>query len=292
MGYENIIHEGQIMCICWKVQGERKVHELRWEEAEGEPIGVSDALMVAEFQKVIEEADELVAQFGDNFDLPWYNGRHLVHGLPPIPKVKTVDTYKMGKRHFRLNCHKLDYLASLLFDEHKIKTTFEWWRRCHPLTNPDPENRERWLDKMVRYCKRDVRLLEKVWNKLAMYDPPITHAAVFATGDNTLRWMCPHCASSDVKTSKTRATAKGTVQRQMKCRSCNRYYVIADTVHKHYLKAKLEEKLRGEIRIRFRDHLLRCHFHRRHGSRNADAEGQDREAAPRADRGVAADRDG
>jgi hypothetical protein len=233
MNHEYIIHEGQIMCICWKVQGEREVHELRWEEAEGDPIGVSDALMVAEFQTVIEEADELVAQFGDNFDLPWYNGRHLVHGLPPVAFTKTADTYKMGKRHFRLNCHKLDYLAALLFNEHKTKTTYEWWRRCHPLTNPDPENRERWLDKMVRYCKRDVRLLEKVWNKLAMYDPPGTHAGVFTRGDQ-FKWSCPRCSSIAVSKSKTRATAKGTIQHQMQCKSCGGYYVISNSAFKKY----------------------------------------------------------
>jgi hypothetical protein len=234
LGHDNIIHEGQIMCICWKEQGKKKVHSLTWDPDSASPIGVTDLYMVAEFKKVIDEADELVAQFGDNFDLPWYNARHLVHGLPPVNSAKTADTYKMGKRHLRLNCHKLDYLASLLFGEHKIKTTFEWWRNCHPLTNPDPDSRAKWLAKMVRYCKKDVVLLERVWEYLAMYDPPGTHAGVFLRGDQFYKWTCPRCASESVIKSKTRVTAKGTIQHQMKCKECGGYYVISNADFRRY----------------------------------------------------------
>lgn len=229
LGMDHIIHEGQIMCICWKEQGEKKVHHLQWN-------GKTDKSVVAEFKKVIEEADELVAQFGDNFDLPWYNGRHLIHGLPPVASAKTADTYKMASRHFRLNCFKLDYLASLLFGERKIKTTFEWWRRCHPVTNPDEADRAKWLAKMVKYCKKDVVLLEKVWEKLAMYDPPGTHQGVYQRGDQFYKWTCPRCASAHVIKSKTRVTAKGTIQHQMKCKEkgCGGYYVISNADFRRY----------------------------------------------------------
>ena len=57
----------------------------------------------------------MVAQNGDFFDMRWYNGRHLIHGLEPIPWGKTVDTYKIAKRYFNLNSYRLDYLGKLLF---------------------------------------------------------------------------------------------------------------------------------------------------------------------------------
>jgi len=227
LSMDNVIHEGQIMCICWKEQGKKKVHHLQWN-------GETDKSVVAEFKKIIDEADELVAQFGDNFDLPWYNGRHLIHGLPPVAFAKTADTYKMASRHFRLNCFKLDYLASLLFNERKVKTTFEWWRRCHPVTNPDEADRAKWLAKMVRYCKKDVVLLEKVWGKLAMYDPPGTHQGVYQRSDQSYKWTCPRCASDRVSKSKTRVTAKGTIQHQMKCKDCGGYYVISNADFRRY----------------------------------------------------------
>jgi hypothetical protein len=229
--HDNIIHEGQIMCICWKWQDKKNVNALRWLD-DGKLL--TDRFMVKEFEKVIHEADELVAHYGDGFDLKWFNARHLFHNLAPIPASKTADTYKMASRHFRLNCHKLDYIAGLLFGEHKIKTDFEWWRQCHPMTQPDRTARRTALDKMVRYCKKDVVLVEKVWGELAMYDPPGTHAGVFLRGDQFYKWTCPRCSSEAVFKSKTRVTAKGTIQHQMKCKECGGYYVISSRDFERY----------------------------------------------------------
>jgi hypothetical protein len=41
-----------------------------------------------------------------------------------------------------------------------------------------------------------------------------------------------------VQTSKTKTTAKGMVQYQMRCNDCGRYYTIAKNVHNWYLAAK------------------------------------------------------
>jgi hypothetical protein len=229
LDHDNIIQERAIICICWKWEGQKKVHSLTWDHGD-------DREMVRQFAEVIKEADELVAHNGDRFDLRWFNGRSLIHGLPPIPTAKTVDTLKMAIRHFYLNSNRLDYLGKILLGEGKIHTEFDMWKQI--VLNND----EAALRKMVRYCKKDVQLLERVWNKLRDYDAPKTHAAVQATGDRKNRWMCPHCGSGDVNKNKTRATAKGMVQHQMHCRCCGRYYSVADAVFSYYLRAKLEER--------------------------------------------------
>ena len=226
---DNIIQERAIMCICWKWEGEKKVHSLTWDDGD-------DKQMLKEFAKVIEEADELVAQNGDWFDIRWFNARCLIHNLPPVPKPKTVDTLKMLKKHFLLNSNRLDYVGKVLFGEGKIETNFGMWKDILL------ENSSTAMKKMVKYCKKDVTLLERIWQKLRDYDPPKTHAAVNMTGNVKDRWMCPHCGSTDVKKSKTRVTAKGMVQHQMNCRECGRYYSIANAVHGWYLKAKREER--------------------------------------------------
>ena len=229
--HETIIHERQIMCICWKWEGEKKVYELRWTD---NGILLNDKAMVRAFERTLFRADEVVAHNGDSFDIRWYNGRHIIHGLDPIPASKTVDTYKMAARHLNLNCHKLDYLAKILFGERKIKTDYEWWRECHPLTQPSRKKRKVGLDKMVRYCKKDVVLLERVWNRLRDFDPPASHAGVFLRGDQFYKWSCPHCASLSVIKAKTRVTAKGTIQHQMKCKDCGRYYVASNADFRRY----------------------------------------------------------
>jgi DNA polymerase elongation subunit (family B) len=221
----NIIQERAIICICYKWEHDKKIHSLTWECGD-------DRKMLEEFAKVVSEADEMVAHNGDNFDLRWFNARSLIHGLPPIPQTKTVDTLKIALKHFYLNSNRLDYLGKILFGEGKIKTEFDLWKRIVLL------NDESALREMVRYCKQDVVLLERVWERLRDYDTPKTHAAVLASGNRNDRWMCPHCGSDSVKKGKTRATAKGFVQHQMVCRNCGRYYSVMDQVFSLYLKAK------------------------------------------------------
>lgn len=138
----------------------------------------------------------------------------------------------MARKHFRLNSNKLDYLAKILFGQGKVKTDFDMWKSIS-LDN-DPKA----LDRMVKYCKKDVILLEHVWNKLRDYDAPKTHAAVLASGNSFDRWMCPHCGSDDVKKSKNRVSASGIKQHQMNCRTCGRYYSIPNNVFHWYLENK------------------------------------------------------
>lgn len=222
---ENIIQERAVICICYKWEGSKKVNHLTWNRGD-------DRDMIEEFMPVLNEADELVAHNGDRFDLRWYNGRHLIHGLDPVPIAKTVDTLKIAKRRFYLNSNKLDYLAKVLFGEGKIGTEFGLWKKI--LLENDPAA----MRSMVRYCKKDVVLLERVWERLSSYEVPASHAAVVATGDPKDRWMCPHCGCDDVYSNKRRTTAKGMVQHQMKCKGCDRYYTIANAVYGYYKKAK------------------------------------------------------
>jgi hypothetical protein len=225
LGHDNIIRERAIICICYKWEDQKQVHSLTWDDGD-------DRAMVEQFAKVIAEADEMVAHNGDKFDIRWFNGRNLIHGMPPVSPAKTVDTLKMAQRHFYLNSNRLDYLGKILLGEGKIHTDFGLWRDI--VLDNDPVA----MSKMVRYCKKDVELLERVWGRLRDYEPPKTHAAVLASGNCEDRWMCPHCGASNVKKSKTRATARGFVQHQMLCRDCDRYYSIADSVFNNYLREK------------------------------------------------------
>ena len=223
--HNSIISERAVICICYKWEGEKKTRYLVWDNGD-------DAEMLKEFAEVIKEADEMVAHNGDSFDLKWFNARNLINNLDPVPQPKTVDTLKIARKHLRLNSNRLDYLAKVLFGEGKIKTDFDMWRDI--TLNHD----QKALDKMVRYCKRDVVLLEKVWNKLRDYDAPKTHTAVLASGNPFDRWKCPHCGSAHVKKSKNMVTATGMRKHQMNCLDCYRYYSIADNVFAWYVTQK------------------------------------------------------
>lgn len=225
LDYHNIIQERAIICICWKWEGEKVVHALTWDAGD-------DKAMLEAFSEEVKLADEMVAHNGDNFDIKWFNSRRLVHDLEPLPPAKTIDTLKIARRHFNFNSNRLDYLGSLLLEEGKIKTEFDMWRQV--VLRNDAAS----LRKMVRYCKKDVVLLERVWQKLRDYEQAATHAGVLKTGIHYDRWTCPHCASANVSAQKKRATATGIVKYQMQCKDCGRYYQVARDVHAKYVRAK------------------------------------------------------
>ena len=226
ISHDNIIKERAIICICYKWEGQDTVHSIEWNKG-------CDKALLSHFMEVAKTADELVAHNGDNFDEKWIRTRCLVHGIECPPKLNSYDTLKKTRTHFRFNSNRLDYLGKILLREGKINTNFDLWKRIC-LDNEPSAMRE-----MVQYCKKDVELLERIWKKLAPYDTPKTHAGVFAGLD---RWTCPHCASENVKVSKTRPTPKGIVQKQMQCKDCHRYYTIANKVYKDYVVAKFPQE--------------------------------------------------
>lgn len=192
IGHDSIIEERKIITIAYKWAGDKRVHVLTWDKSR------DDYKMLKEFMSVANEADELIAHFGDAFDLPWFRTRILMQGLDPLPKYKTVDTKAWASKYFYFNSNKLDYLAKIFFNRGKIKTDYQMWKDITLL------NCQKALKKMADYNAEDVVLLEKVYDKLAPYCSPKSHAGVFAGLE---KWSCPRCASESVKKSKTRVTA-------------------------------------------------------------------------------------
>ena len=220
--HDAIIDERAVICICYKYEGNAKVHVLKWDENH------CDKKMLEEFAKIAAEADELVAHNGDRFDWPWFKTRCLFHGIDMFPFTRTVDTLKMAKK-FYFNSNKLDYLGKYLFNDGKDKTRWQMW------VDIIEKDCEKSMNKMIRYCQKDVRLLQKVWGKLAKFEQPKTHAGVLAGGD---KWSCGHCGSEDVVRNKKTITAKGTIQHLMRCTKCGKYHTISEKSYRDYKEAK------------------------------------------------------
>lgn len=217
---DNIIKERAIICICYKFAGAKKVHALTWDNG-------CDKKLLEDFSKVIASADELVAHNGDRFDLKWLNTRFLYHGLDPKPIERTVDTLKMAKQRFLFNSNRLNYISEFLQLGGKLDTSYDLW------TKIVLDGCETSMKKMVKYCKHDVALLEKVYDKLSDYCVPKTHVGVLTGLD---RWSCPHCASENVARDKKRVTATGMIRHSMECNDCKKFYTISDKVYRDYLK--------------------------------------------------------
>jgi hypothetical protein len=224
INHDAIISERKVICIGYKWEDDPKTHILRWDENQ------DDLLMLARFTAVANEADELVAHFGDRFDLPWFRTRCLIHGMDPLPPYKTVDTKAWASRNFYFNSNKLDYLGEVLGVGKKHKTDFSLWKDI--LMKKCPKA----MKTMCDYCERDVELLELVYKKLAPYVTSYkTHAGVFGGLD---KWTCPRTGSMNVRVNKRRVTKGGTVTYTMQNNETGAYFTISNTAYSAFLEAK------------------------------------------------------
>lgn len=223
---ENILKERAIVCVCYKWEGDRKVHSIEWDR------NMDDRAMLQALLPILNSADEIVMQNGDRFDLPWIKTRCIFHRLPTYPDYKTIDTLQWAKRNFLFNSNRLDYIAQFLGGKGKLHTKFDWWKEIVW------KNNRTMLAKMVAYCKRDVVELESVYHKLAAHVAPKSHVGVMHGLKN---WSCPHCGSEDVAGNGSRWTAMGVKQHRFQCRSCHRNYRVNGNVD----PAKIPDKKSG-----------------------------------------------
>src|SRR5690606_7200301 len=145
-----------IICASWKWQGDRKVESISVSPSNP----TNDKPVLQKLLEVMNEADAVVAHNGDKFDMRWIRARLAFHRLPPLPPVVQIDTKKIAKSAFYFNSNRLEYLARYLGLGSKVKTGgYGLWKKC---MNGDKTA----LEKMVRYNKHDVTLLEDVFDVL------------------------------------------------------------------------------------------------------------------------------
>ena len=156
--HDDIIQERAIICVCWKWEGEDKVHSLAWNKG-------NDKELCLKFSKIIDSADIVCTQNGDRFDIKWLRTRCLYHGIPISPKFNSIDTLKLARNSFYFNSNKLDYLGKFTGVGGKIETGYSLWKDILL------KNCKTSLTKMIDYCKVDVIRLEQVHQKLKPYVP-------------------------------------------------------------------------------------------------------------------------
>jgi DNA polymerase elongation subunit (family B) len=211
--YSNIIKERGIICICYKWEDDDNVHYLNWDSKQ------SDKAMLKKFIEVANTSDEMIAHNGDKFDLSWIRTRCLFHRIPMFPSYKTIDTLKVSRSKFKFNSNRLDYIAQFLGMGKKIKTEFSMWKDI--FINKDKKA----MEKMIKYCKMDVVLLEKVYKELSVHIESKTHYGVLFGQD---RGSCPECGSDDLQIAKRRTSATGLKKIQYICNTCNKYCTKSD----------------------------------------------------------------
>ena len=208
VSHDNVM-EGEftkIICIAYRWQHEKKVHALVWDM---EAQDCDD--IIEEFSKVVEEADVAIAHNGDSFDVKHINTQRLMSGKPPIAWPTTEDSLKQLRQVFWLASYKLDYITKTLLGEGKSPMRFQDW------IDIVEHKSEKALDKMVRYCKKDVSLLAEAYEIVQPYLKPRVSRALLTDG------KCPSCGDHHVHRRGT-ATLVGGRYPRFQCQACGHWF--------------------------------------------------------------------
>ncbi len=175
--------------------------------------------MLKDFIEVMHQADEIVGHNNNKFDTRWIRTRCIFHGISMMPEFKSLDTLRTSRKGFYFNSNRLDYISKYLGVGKKKETGgFGLWKGVMASEKPA-------LTKMVKYCKNDVVILEKVFNKLNPYTLSRTHVGVLKGLSNE---TCPECGGQHVQKRGISITATGGKKQRMQCQTatCGKYFSI------------------------------------------------------------------
>lgn len=149
-----------------------------------------DKTILEAFLPEWSNADYVVAHYS-RFDKPFIAARLMANGLPSLPPVNDICTYKLAKAHFgrSLNGNKLDHLGTILGVGRKIKTQADLWVKC---SAGDKDA----LQAMAEYNMQDVQLLNDVFRAML---PHVKSKLNFNLQTDEPILRCKQCGSDKLK---------------------------------------------------------------------------------------------
>lgn len=183
----DFIEHWYILCVGYKwLGGKTKVVALP--DFKGYKPHSKDEELVKFAWGLLDEADIVIAQNGDAFDIKKLNTRFMQYGLTPPSPYKTIDTLKIARK-FSFNSNKLDDLGRDLGLGRKLEHEgFPLWLKCR-------EGDMKAWKRMKSYNKQDVELLEQLYLKERPWIKNHPNLDAF----NHINTTCPRCGSKDIQ---------------------------------------------------------------------------------------------
>ena len=170
--------------------------------------GSDDKNLIKDLWKLLDEAEIVVAQNGDKFDIRKINTRFLHFKMSPPSPYRTVDTLKIARKHFAFNSNKLNDISQDLGEGEKFKHEgFGLWKGCMA------GDKRSW-DLMKKYNKQDVELLEKAYRRFLPFAANHPNMAVYSG-----EMSCSKCGSSRLQARGEIVNRTSQYQR-WQCMSC------------------------------------------------------------------------
>lgn len=218
--------ETTILCASWKFSGEmgvkntsihHKHKRLTYKSTRKDRRVVKDIinlLMLCADKNII-----VVGQNGDRFDLPKIRCRGIIHRLPPIPKLTTVDTLKESRK-LGFDYNRLDYKDRLLHGKGKVET--RGWPMWRDVVHRDSTHEQRLqaMKEMVHYCDGDILSLERDFNTLRPYMLAFPNMNLWQGS----QMHCPQCGGDNIIYRSKPRPVQTRLQRRMSCKDCGRWF--------------------------------------------------------------------
>ena len=205
VGVDQIIEPGRIICWAAKWHGKPGMHFANERGGAEKMFKAIHALM--------SDADAVVGYNSDSFDLAKLNGAFVQYSLPPVPPSASIDLYKTARK-LGYDSGKLAFVGPHLGIGDKVKHEgFRLWRLC--LDGDDAA----WK-RMRRYNEQDVRLLERLYNRLRPY---ISVHPFLGKPGKPAGEQCPRCRSMNTQSRGIRRTKAMIIQR-VQCLGCGGWF--------------------------------------------------------------------
>ena len=129
--------------------------------AEGGDLIKAEKKLLRDISIRLLDCDVWLTHYGTWFDRPFVNSRLLYHGLPILPpNFAHIDTWKISRNHLKLRSNRLVTISEFLgTKDEKNSIKPEQWIRALGGHKPS-------MDYIVDHCRRDVLVLEEVYNKI------------------------------------------------------------------------------------------------------------------------------
>jgi len=200
-----ILQDWKVMAFCAKWLGEK-------EYIYADTRKMSEKALLKNIWGLLDEADILITQNGQNFDSRKLNARFIEYGMKPPKPYRHLDTYKIAKAAAEFTSHKLEYLTAKLCTKyrklsHKKFPGMTLWHECLK------GNIKAW-EEMKKYNIHDVLSTEELYLKLRGWTPN-TAPSVSLEG-------CVSCGNKSLERRGIDRTLKTAYQR-LHCKKCGKW---------------------------------------------------------------------
>lgn len=209
---------GWILCASWMLLEEDKPKTISLRNFKGwKRDTTNDREVALALYKVLCSADVIVAHFGQWFDRKFTNTRLLKWGLPGLPPIPLVDTWRIAKDNLALSSNRLKSIERFFeLDQtedgfKKTELSADAWRRAPTGHLPS-------LKYVEEHCEADVIQLKKVYLKLRGMSTSHPNLSCATEMDG-----CPICGVVGMMQHHgTRIARTGVAQRYF-CKACRGY---------------------------------------------------------------------